>query len=771
MVSVNRGDRLAGRFLLVRPLGAARSRSWAAEDTVSGERCVVRLAAATARAQLESEAEQLRRAAHPGVVRLLGRFDDGELALLATEYLPGGDLSALRGAPWREIATALLPALVALEHLAGLGLAHGDLKPANLVRGSDGGARLIDFEVAASAASGAITRGSPYGRSPAQLAGVPPTPADDSYGLGALLYELLGGAPPGYPAQPLAEAPDAVPAPIGAERQVPPALLTLMSQLLDHDPQARPSPAAVRELLVSLLERDPAPRAEARGPPLAPPPRPVAAPAWTPVVAAGTAAPRRRRRASPSVIAASVLLLAAAGVFVLLPQWAPRLAPEVTMAPQAPSAILAARNAAAPKALPTTPEGLAALAAAKTHAEEARERYSTQRAAAESAHAELWGGSDFTRFGELAGAGARQYDARDYAAAKESYEAAATLAAHVRGGRGAALAAALGAGKAAFARGESAAALRALQQALAIEPKEHGAASLLARAEHLDQVQALLDAGAALERSGELAAAASRYRDALALDAASTAANAGLARLGARERANAFAAAMASGQRQLAVGDRAGARAAFERAATIAPQSPEARDELAQLDGLDRSASIAQLKSAAEAAIAAERWAEAQSAYGRALGLDSALAFARAGREAVAPRAVLAARLDGFLDQPERLYAVDGRGGARAALTEARAMVAAPGPVLRGQIERLERALSAAETPVRLALASDGLTEVVVYRVGRFGTFGAREIELLPGQYTIVGTRPGYRDVRREVHVAPGAPMTAPVEVRCTEPI
>jgi hypothetical protein len=45
-----------------------------------------------------------------------------------------------------------------------------------------------------------------------------------------------------------------------------------------------------------------------------------------------------------------------------------------------------------------------------------------------------------------------------------------------------------------------------------------------------------------------------------------------------------------------------------------------------------------------------------------------------------------------------------------------------------------------------------------------------REVELLPGRYTVVGTRNGYRDVRQEVVLPPGTPAAA-VVVKCEEPI
>ena len=76
----------------------------------------------------------------------------------------------------------------------------------------------------------------------------------------------------------------------------------------------------------------------------------------------------------------------------------------------------------------------------------------------------------------------------------------------------------------------------------------------------------------------------------------------------------------------------------------------------------------------------------------------------------------------------------------------------------------------AAQMPVRVSLESDGVTEVVIYRVGRMGSFLNQQVELMPGRYAVVGSRPGYRDVREEVIVRPGA-APDPVVVRCEEPI
>ena len=92
------------------------------------------------------------------------------------------------------------------------------------------------------------------------------------------------------------------------------------------------------------------------------------------------------------------------------------------------------------------------------------------------------------------------------------------------------------------------------------------------------------------------------------------------------------------------------------------------------------------------------------------------------------------------------------------------------GPVLRSQIQRLQILLPTFDVPVRLELVSDNATEVQIQRVGTFGTFSKREIELKPGKYTVVGTRPGFRDVRRDVTIAPGTDVQT-ISVSCVEPI
>ena len=125
--------------------------------------------------------------------------------------------------------------------------------------------------------------------------------------------------------------------------------------------------------------------------------------------------------------------------------------------------------------------------------------------------------------------------------------------------------------------------------------------------------------------------------------------------------------------------------------------------------------------------------------------------------------------LELYLTQPERLFGSAVHAAAKATLQSASGIQNA-GPVLKQQLTKLSEWLARAETPIEIALRSDGITSVTIYRVGELGTFGERTVMLVPGQYTAVGTRPGYRDVRRQFDVQPGR-TTPPVVIACEDKI
>jgi eukaryotic-like serine/threonine-protein kinase len=270
-------------------------------------------------------------------------------------------------------------------------------------------------------------------------------------------------------------------------------------------------------------------------------------------------------------------------------------------------------------------------------------------------------------------------------------------------------------------------------------------------------------------RPAGFAQAEQGYRAALAIDAEAPGAQAALSRIAAGRQGEAYAAAMSRGLAALAGGRGEEAREAFGRALELRPGSKEAEDALAQVDSREKAGTLASLEQRAREAERAERWKDAEKAWTEARQLEPTLVAAQEGLARTTPRVALDARMAALMSSPERVWTPAGRTEARSVIE---AVAAAPAPKQRLEAEARELAarVAAAEVPVRVALTSDGLTEVVINRVGRFGAFQSREVELLPGRYAVVGTRQGYRDVRRELVVKPDGPPPS-LTIRCEEPI
>jgi len=255
----------------------------------------------------------------------------------------------------------------------------------------------------------------------------------------------------------------------------------------------------------------------------------------------------------------------------------------------------------------------------------------------------------------------------------------------------------------------------------------------------------------------------------LAIDSLWPAALEGRDRVSALIKGNEYQAAMSSGYTALAGQDYADARAYFEAALRARAKDQDALQALDQIVTEQRLARVTRLNSEAESLRKQEDWPGAVKRYQSILSVDASVVSARSGLAMSQKRAELAERLRVAISSPDRLSDQAVLQATRQLLAYAHG-IEAPGPVLMQQVNDLERALQRAVVPVAVRFDSDSLTEVVIYKVGRFEPFMTREIELRPGVYTAVGMRSGYRDVRLEFRVQPESPMQ-PVVIRCEDPI
>ncbi|HXG75872.1 MAG TPA: BTAD domain-containing putative transcriptional regulator [Gaiellaceae bacterium] len=209
----------------------------------------------------EAEARTVARLEHPHVVSLYDYWRDPDGAYLVMRWLRGGSLrQALERGPWN-----LEPALRLVEQVAGAlayahrqGVAHANVKPANVLLDDDGNAYLSDFGIAARLASGseeaAGPRSSPAYVPPEALAGEQPDARADLYCLGLLVFELLTGR------RPPMDGP--LPSLSAVRSEVPAAVDDVVARATALDPAARhESATAFAAALAASLgaERAPAP--------------------------------------------------------------------------------------------------------------------------------------------------------------------------------------------------------------------------------------------------------------------------------------------------------------------------------------------------------------------------------------------------------------------------------------------------------------------------------------------------------------------------------
>lgn len=776
---------------------------------------------APAWAALEREYAINSRLDHPHILKVFPPEATEDALLLPMELAGGGDLRRLRGANYLAIVPVLLEVAQALEHAHERAVIHRDLKPGNVLLDARGAVKLADFGIAGTVLAGATdpARGiSPFTASPQQLRGEPPTPADDIYGLGALAYELLSGYPPHYPHfDPQKVQREPVPELVPAA-QMPPQLGVLIARMLHKDAQTRP--ASMQEIIEGLdsslndtltfeFETAEPPReaapAERTGRhailsaslPVTPPTIPGGQPApgivdgqalWEevrprPAPALGRLEPMRSNRPN-ALIVLGIVAAAALAAYHWLPYsgWSP-------------AAWLRADRAAQS----TVPTNVAAGTGAATNAADEntlqaeRAEFDRRQAALQARGAESWGGTDFAAASGRAAESVGARDAGNFALARQRLSEGSLLLDTVEQAAPAALAAQLDVGNRALNAGQQDLAAQAFDLAHRIDPKDPRALAGQARSQRLVGVPPLLADAQSAQTAHQYSRAAQDYSQALALDPKNAQARSGLAQAEAALGDDNYARAAGEGFAALGAGRLAEARAAFERARNLRPNGPEALDGLRRVSaaqgGRNSAANpaathaasapavgpvagavdnVASMRTHAEQLESQERWDEAAALYTAALREDGSLSFAQAGKARAGGRARLDHALQGLLDHPDRLASADVRDEASGLLDTAQATTPS-GPVLRSQIARLQILLPDFEKAVQISLVSDGVTQIAILGMGSFGSFERRDIQLKPGTYTLIGSRVGYRDVRRQVTIAPGETQT--VSVSCYEAI
>ncbi len=494
--------------------------------------------------------------------------------------------------------------------------------------------------------------------------------------------------------------------------------------------------------------------------------------------------------AQSSNIGVLIGLLALALLLVLVFFWLPQKVPDVSQSPTAPASqntAPAEHGKTAETAAPTRPAPATASAPVNSadkgatpwsDAQNARLRRESQDVLAdlldlqfslEEQGVQHWAAAEINRVKESAAQGDALYKERRYANATQAYRralvAAQAIEARIAQIRNELLLTA----EQALNEGEGADAETALKKAGLIAPQDAQLQALEQRAQNLSQVMALLNTATGAMQSGDYTTAQAMAREATVLDPQHPKVAALLAEATAAADKAHFSQAMSEGYAALAERRYGDARKAFRRAAAIDSSSAEVASAQRQVDSAATAQRLVSLQQQGAAAERKEQWQKAVTIYEKAQKIDSSVLFAAEGLARSRDRAELDAALQAALKQTERYSDVAIAKQAEAVLERAR-RAQPSGAVLRQQTERLAQVLRDANTPISVTLQSDGATDVVMYKVAKLGQFQQRELQLRPGSYTIVGSRRGYRDVRRVVTVSHNQAIPA-VRIVCSEPI
>lgn len=197
-----------GAFRLTEPVGrGGMGEVWAAQraDRLFDQQVAIKLIQRCTSPRMlkafEAERRILAKLEHPHIARLIdGGVTDEGLPWLAMEFCDGRPIDeAAANLPGAERVALFGKGAEAIRYAHSRMIAHADVKPSNVLVGSDGQVKLLDFGIATllegeeageAASAGALTR---EFASPQRLAGAGPSVADDLFGLGRTLTAVLDG--------------------------------------------------------------------------------------------------------------------------------------------------------------------------------------------------------------------------------------------------------------------------------------------------------------------------------------------------------------------------------------------------------------------------------------------------------------------------------------------------------------------------------------------------------------------------------------------------
>lgn len=275
--------RVLAQFVLVSKLGSGGAAEvWKAWDRALGRWVAVKIPrflpeSKTAVERFKREAHAAAKLTHANIVPIYSVSEEGGRPFLVLQYVDGKTLAGEKLPP-RQAAQIVADVSRAVDYAHAQGVIHRDVKPANLLLGTDGRPWIFDFGLVFLPEEGrhltvpGTVIGTPAYMSPEQAEGGDKAhgPSTDVYGLGATLYDLSTGRAP-FTGTSVADVlvnvrTGEAPSPRAIEPGLDPDLEQIIQKAMDREPRRRyASAAALAEDLGRYLAGEPV---EARAPSL-----------------------------------------------------------------------------------------------------------------------------------------------------------------------------------------------------------------------------------------------------------------------------------------------------------------------------------------------------------------------------------------------------------------------------------------------------------------------------------------------------------------------
>ncbi|MGH7297202.1 MAG: protein kinase domain-containing protein, partial [Polyangiaceae bacterium] len=274
------GSTIAGRYLIEDVIGeGGMATVYRARHKLVDRACAVKVmnpalaSDPTTRERFRREAKSAQTLAHPNVIEI---FDQGETpegtTYIVMELLDGktlADLTEAGAVPLPRALPIMIQIARGIARAHDLGVVHRDLKPENIFivrRQIDGTdiVKILDFGIAKSRGDSRLTNagelfGTPQYLAPERITGGEAGPSVDLYALGVIFFEMATGKLPFEANDPttflIKHMKEKPPPPRALDPRLPEKLDTLIVQLLEKDPKARPVDAHRIEQELVVLAR------------------------------------------------------------------------------------------------------------------------------------------------------------------------------------------------------------------------------------------------------------------------------------------------------------------------------------------------------------------------------------------------------------------------------------------------------------------------------------------------------------------------------------